>query len=126
MSVIESIRGKVRHGDKRGRTIGYPTANVDLHRAVRPGVYAALTKVRGRWRPSMAFIGAAKTFGNTQKRAESHILDFSGNIYDDMVSIRLLQFIRPNKRFTGPKQLIAAIKKDEKAIRAYFKDSEMK
>lgn len=120
---MEVIRGKVRHGDKRGRTIGYPTANVDLHRAVKPGVYAAATKVRGKWRPSMAFIGAAKTFGNTQKRAESHVLDFSGNIYDDMVSIRLLHFIRPNKKFTGPKQLVKAIQKDEKQIRAYFEEN---
>lgn len=121
--MIDSIRGIVRHGDKRGRTIGYPTVNIDLHRPVRTGVYAAVTKVNGKWLPSMAFIGVAKTFGNTVKRAESHILDFKGDLYGSYVTVRLLAYIRPNKRFDTPKQLIQAIKHDEHAIRTFFKNT---
>ena len=112
------IWGKVRHGDKRGRTIGYPTVNIRLHRNVRSGVYAGYTAVNGKMYSSMILVGAAKTFGNTQMRVESHLFGFSKEIYGDMVQVYLVERTRNNKKFKWVPELVHALSKDALAAKA--------
>lgn len=120
-TVIYKLWGKVRHGDKRGRTLGYPTANIDLHRSdIAAGVYVATTIVQEKSYESIVFIGPAKTFGNTQWRIESHIFNFDANIYGEYVKVHMHKKIRGNKRFDSIEELVDQIKKDCAAAKAYF------
>ncbi len=114
------LRGKVRQGDHLGRTLGYPTANIRLHNTtVRDGVYISETRLGDSWYPSATFIGAAKTFGQTKRLAESHLFDQQIDMYGRWISIRLLEFIRENKKFPSTNALVAAMRKDEAIARKY-------
>lgn len=113
--------GKVVHGDRRGKKLGFPTANMRYHHQADDGVYISLAKVGDEWHEALTFIGAAKTFGNTQRRAETWILDFNRNLYGQWISVRLLKYTRGNKKFVSVDALIDAIRNDEKQARRYFK-----
>jgi len=119
-AALGTVRGIVRHGDKRGAALGYPTANVRLHQNVHDGVYVSLVSVRGKWHPSVTFIGAAKTFNKTQRILETHIFDFTSQIYGEWVSVRLLRRLRGNKKFHSVQQLLRAMRDDERRARKYF------
>lgn len=115
------FRGIVRHGDGRGKQLGYPTANIHLHRPdVREGVYFGLTTLQGQTYPSIIFIGAAKTFNAKQRWLETHLLDFNKNIYGQRVSVRLFTYVRGNRKFDSIADLVQAMRKDERKARAYF------
>ena len=77
------IEGVVELGDQRGRTIGFPTANVALGEHLRPrfGVYAVRALVDGTWRDGVANLGRRPTFGKLQENFEVHLFDFSGDLY---------------------------------------------
>ena len=113
--------GKVKKGKKRGKALGFPTANINLYKKIDEGVYVSLTKLSGKIYPSLTFVGKAKTFNESKYQAESHILDFNKDIYNQSISIILLKKLRGNKRFTNAKILVEQMKKDEKAARKYFK-----
>lgn len=109
------IRGPVSHGDKRGRTIGFPTANVPLGRHLEParGVYAIrATLAGGQQVPGVANIGPRPTVGGTESRVEAHLFDFSGDLYGQEISIALLHFLRPERKFSGLPELVAQIARD--------------
>lgn len=114
------IRGIVRHGDRRGRALGYPTANLRLHQSVRDGVYFAVTRIGSKEYPSLAFVGAPKTFDSVYRRLEVHILDFSKNIYDQWIGVTLLGYVRGNERFNSLPELQKAMKSDEIHARKFF------
>lgn len=114
------IRGIVRHGDKRGRALGYPTANIRLHRAVRDGVYIAITRVAGKEYPSLAFVGAAKTFNQQDRKLEVYLLDATLNLYGKWLSVQLLSYVRGNIRFDSIEGLQKAMKNDEIQARQFF------
>jgi riboflavin kinase / FMN adenylyltransferase len=116
-----SVRGIVRHGNKRGRTLGYPTANVLLHRKLRSGIYVSIANIDGEWRQSLTYIGSSETFGAGPRKIETHVLDYSGNLYDTWLTVRLLSFIHPSIKFTTVPALIAQMKKDEVAARGFFR-----
>lgn len=111
-----ALRGMVQHGDKRGRTIGFPTANLALGDYLRPlyGVYA----VRGtRLSDGLALTGVANlgrrpTVGGAEERLEVHFFDFSGDLYGQEWDVALVDFIRPEQRFDGLPALQAAIAQD--------------
>lgn len=108
---------------KRGSILGYPTANISLKNPLdEEGVYTGFTHYNNQKLPSLVFIGAAKTFGETEKKLEVHILDFSENLYGKKISVELLGKIRDNKTFASKEDLIQAIKEDEIFARAYFKE----
>jgi riboflavin kinase/FMN adenylyltransferase len=114
------ITGPVSHGDKRGRTIGFPTANVPLGRQLEParGVYAVQVALAdGRLVPGVANIGARPTVGGTESRVESHLFDFAEDLYGQEVGIRLLHFLRDEQRFPGLEALVAQIGLDAAAAR---------
>ncbi|MBN2044273.1 MAG: bifunctional riboflavin kinase/FAD synthetase [Anaerolineales bacterium] len=112
-----TIRGKVIPGDGRGSTIGIPTANLAVarERAVPgPGVYVCLATVEGETYPAVTNIGVRPTFEDAPvaPRIETHILDFSGDIYGSEISLAFVDFLRPEQKFSGVDQLVAQIRAD--------------
>lgn len=117
-----TIEGVVAHGDKRGRLLGFPTANMALGDYVRPkfGVYAVHVYHPDRERPlnGVANLGARPTVEGTQERLEVHIFDFEGDLYDLTLEVALLDFIRPEQKFDGLEALKAQIAQDCTRARA--------
>jgi riboflavin kinase / FMN adenylyltransferase len=121
-----SISGTVIHGDARGRTIGYPTANIDLHNSIKlipaNGVYAINAIVQGLQYGGMMNIGTRPTIEETKKISlEAHFFDFNQQIYDQQISISIIEKIRDEKKFNGLQHLIDAIKNDEQIARNILK-----
>jgi riboflavin kinase / FMN adenylyltransferase len=116
-----AIRGEVAHGDQRGRTIGFPTANIALGRHLEParGVYAVQVRLPdGTTRPGVANIGRRPTVNaGPESRLEVHIFDFAADLYGTEMSVALHHYIRPEVRFAGLDQLRAQIAEDAKAAR---------
>ncbi|MFN8585098.1 MAG: bifunctional riboflavin kinase/FAD synthetase [Dehalococcoidia bacterium] len=118
-----SIRGPVLHGDERGRAIGFPTLNIGVSadRALPPnGVYVTRAEVQGRMCHGTTNIGVQPTFEGTTRRVETHLLDFDGNIYGQVVTIDLLERLREERKFEGVEALVAQITRDVAATRSYF------
>lgn len=113
------IEGVVELGDQRGRTIGFPTANVALGEHLRPrfGVYAVRVLVDGQWRPAVANLGRRPTFGKLKENFEVHLFDFTGDLYGKVLRAALIEFIRPEMKFGGLDQLKAQIAADGEAAR---------
>jgi riboflavin kinase/FMN adenylyltransferase len=117
------IEGVVEQGDKRGRTIGFPTANVALGEHLRPrfGVYAVRAMIDGQeaegWRNGVANLGRRPTIGKLQENFEVHLFDFTGDIYGKTLRVALVDFIRPEMKFSGLDQLKAQIAADGQAAR---------
>ena len=107
--------GVVANGDQRGRTIGFPTANmiIDEHLMLpKFGVYACTINVGGECFVSVTNIGQRPTFHGVLPRIEAHILDFQRDIYAQQVELSLHMFIRPEQRFNGIQELITQIQRD--------------
>ena len=121
MKPLYVFRGKVREGKKRGKDLGFPTANVRLSQSIPSSIYVSLVKIRNQTYHALTFIGDAKTFGETLFQAETYILDFNKNLYGQWMSIKLLKKIRENQKFTSAQDLIKQMKEDEKKARVYFK-----
>jgi len=113
------IEGEVIAGDQRGRTIGFPTANVALGEHLRPrfGVYAVRALVDSVWRDAVANLGKRPTFGKLQENFEVHLFDFAGDLYGKTLRVELVDFIRPEMKFSGLDQLKAQIAADGVAAR---------
>ena len=115
------LRGTVAHGDKRGRVLGFPTANLNSPLpGLENGVYASETRIEGEeqiW-PSVTSYGTRPTFEGADQRIETHILDFQGDLYDREIEVRLLVFIRPELRFSSAEELVATMHEDVEQVRA--------
>ena len=111
-----TIRGVVAHGDARGRTIGFPTANIALGRHLEParGVYAVTVRLPdGGWLRGVANIGRRPTVNEgPESRLEVNIFDFDEDIYDAELSVALHAYIREERRFPGLDALKAQIATD--------------
>jgi riboflavin kinase/FMN adenylyltransferase len=110
-----AIEGVVEHGDKRGRTLGYPTANLSLGSYLRPrfGIYA----VRGRLPggtvvPGAASLGIRPTFDPPKELLEPFFFDFSGDLYGSTIEVELVSFLRPEEKFAGLDELKAQMEAD--------------
>lgn len=116
--------GVVVHGDKRGRLLGFPTANIkapSYSLLPKVGVYVVKIKVTDKWYMGMAQIGYNITFEtNRPMTIEVNILDFSDDIYGEQVSVEWLHFLRGEKKFDNVDGLIAQLKQDEQDTREYF------
>ena len=112
------IEGRVEHGDKRGRTIGFPTANISLEDYQRPacGVYAVRVGLGlGAdlvWHSGVANFGHRPTFDKTDELLEVHILDYSGDLYGRHLRVQMVDFIRPEQKFAGLDELKRQIHHD--------------
>lgn len=119
---MDRFWGKVRTHNKRGKKLGFPTANINLTKHLSEGIYMSQTKINNKQYPSLTFIGQAKTFNEKRFQAETYILDFNKNIYGQWISITLLKKIRDNQKFNSAQELVNQMKKDEQTARQCFSD----
>ncbi len=124
-----SIDGEVARGDQRGRTIGFPTANIELDDFTRPafGVYAVRAQILDGQRLSdvingVANIGMRPTVGTLAPRLEVHLFEFSDDIYGRWLDVSLLHFIRPEQKFDGLEALKLQIAQDSETARQILKN----
>lgn len=120
------LTGRVAHGDHRGRTIGYPTANVEppARRLVpENGIYAVRALVAGRLHDAMMSIGMRPTFAGTHRTIEVNLFDFAVDIYGEELRIIFVSRLRDEQKFNGIEQLVAAIRQDEVAARRILRGS---
>jgi len=117
------IKGLVIHGDKRGRTLGYPTINLEIsNELVLPanGVYAVTIDIGDIQYNGIANIGTNPTFNGAQRHLEVHILDFTGDLYGTTVTVTFLQYIREQQKFSSADELKMQIGQDIKAAKHYY------
>ncbi|MEN0065831.1 MAG: bifunctional riboflavin kinase/FAD synthetase [Myxococcota bacterium] len=117
---LHAVRGTVIAGDQRGRTLGFPTANVREVEGLLPaqGVYATWAQHRGQRHPAVANLGTRPTVdGPHHVVLEVHLLDFSGDLYGEVLTIEFVDFLRGEKAFADLDALKAQIAQDAQAAR---------
>lgn len=116
------ISGKVAGGRRRGRDLGFPTANIASRNEVLPldGIYATLLQIRDKQLLSVSSIGMNPTFGEGPRTIESFILDFDHDIYSESVKLSFVKRIREEKKFDSVDQLVAQMDRDVSAAKAVF------
>jgi riboflavin kinase/FMN adenylyltransferase len=112
------IRGRVERGAGRGHALGFPTANVTVPNKLLPrdGIYAALARIDGRDRAALVSIGTNPTFGENARTVEAWLRDFHGTIYGCELSLRELRFVRDQRTFATPEELIEQMHGDAEAV----------
>ena len=117
------IEGRVEHGDERGRQLGFPTANISLGDYLRPafGVYAVEAGIdlgaATVWHPGVANLGRRPTVAGQIERLEVHLFNFDADLYGRHLRVRLIEFLRPEKKFDGLDALRAQIAQDSARAR---------
>ena len=113
-----SIVGSVSEGDKRGRTLGFPTINLSMNNLHLPklGVYSSNVEVltgshKGLYLAAVS-IGERPTYGKNQPNLEAHLLDFTGNLYGEQVSVSLVCYQRPEMSFSSSEELVKQMRVD--------------
>jgi riboflavin kinase/FMN adenylyltransferase len=110
-----TIRGEVTHGDARGRTIGFPTANIYLKQHLEParGVYAITARLPdGSTVKGVANLGQRPTVGGLESRLEAHLFDFAGDLYGAQLTVSFHHFLRTEKKFASFEELKGQILND--------------
>ncbi|MBS0479698.1 MAG: bifunctional riboflavin kinase/FAD synthetase [Proteobacteria bacterium] len=110
-----TIEGVVQHGDKVGRTLGFPTANIDMANYLRPkfGIYAVRGRLSdGRVLDGAANLGVRPSFDPPKELLEPYFLDFDGDLYGQMIAVELIDFIRPEAKFDSMDALKAQMADD--------------
>ncbi len=112
-----TVEGRVQPGDQRGRTIGFPTANVSLEGYLEPalGVYAVRVEVGGKSHDGVANFGRRPTFDKKDVLLEVHLFDFADDIYGQQIVVSFVAYLRPEMKFSGLDALKAQIGADGKA-----------
>jgi len=121
------LRGEVVVGDRRGRTIGFPTANVFLDpRVLVPalGVYAGYVEADHERYPACTNVGVAPTFDRRERRVEAHLLGYDGDLYGKTVDVSFVERLRPEKRFSGIDELKTQISHDVEEARQLLAKAE--
>jgi len=127
------ITGIVKRHKGRGKTLGFPTANLEIDKNAEEGIFLGFTRINnapqpflrlrrgeGEILPSLIFIGASKTFGETDKKAEIYILGFAGDLYGKELKVELVKKLRENVKFNSKEELIEQMREDERLAREYF------
>lgn len=114
-----TVSGEIVHGDKRGRLLGYPTANMILDPAhgLRHGIYAVRMQVDGQVLNGVASFGRRPTFDDGAPRLETFLFDFSGDLYGRMARVELVAFLRGEAKFASVEALIEQMDRDSLAAR---------
>ncbi len=110
-----AIEGEVEHGDKRGRELGFPTANISLVNYLRPkfGIYAVRGRLPdGRILDGAANLGVRPQFGVSREWLEPYFFDFDGDLYGQILEVALIDFLRPETRFDSVEALVAQMRLD--------------
>lgn len=120
------MSGKVAHGEKRGRIIGFPTANIHLHRRAVPilGVYVVKMYLDNKVIQGVANVGNRPTVGGTRSLLEVHLFDFNQDIYGRHVEVEFIHKLRDEKKYESFELLKQQIFKDAEQAREYFKKYE--
>jgi riboflavin kinase/FMN adenylyltransferase len=117
------VEGRVVRGDERGRTIGFPTANLQPQNRVIPraGVYVTATLIDGAWRRSITNIGTRPTVrADGALSVETYVMNWSGDLYGDVVRVRFLHRLRDERKFASLDELKQQIARDERRAASYF------
>ena len=133
------LRGKVVKGAGRGKALGFPTANLDAVSDIEEGIYAGYSVLHpstrssglrvassgaematssGQKFASLVFVGAAETFGESEKKVEVYILDFSGDLYGRELEVEIVKKLRDNQKFDSAEALTSQMRRDELEARA--------
>jgi riboflavin kinase/FMN adenylyltransferase len=123
------VEGQIVRGDQRGRTIGFPTANLKPRNRVIPkyGVYATAILINDVWRRGITNVGVRPTFdGDREPSIETYVFDFDGYLYGDVLRVRFLHRIRDERKFNGIEELKNQIAKDSNVALNYFKHEGVK
>jgi len=122
MSICPELLGRNHHlsgtvvvGDQRGRTLGFPTANIEIDdQLLLPGdgIYATWAMIDGKRHKSATSIGIRPTFGLTQRLVEVYVMDFSDDLYGKTVDVEFIKKVRDQEKFDGLEALITQIKRD--------------
>ncbi|WP_308814725.1 bifunctional riboflavin kinase/FAD synthetase [Sphingomonas sp. GV3] len=110
-----AIEGVVQHGDKLGRTIGYPTANLDMGKYLRPayGIYAVTGRLQdGTMLKGAANLGIRPTFDPPKELLEPHFFDFAGDLYGQTIEVALVDYLRPEAKFDDLDALVRQMDAD--------------
>ena len=127
-----AVTGMVVQGDQRGRTIGFPTANVSYsakHMLPADGVYACRVCFEHDEcdYPAVTNVGVRPTFGVLQRTVEAHIFDFNADVYDKMIQVQFIEHLRGERKFNGIQELVAQIQHDaDQARKMLAEKSEVK
>ncbi len=120
------LQGPVIEGDRRGRDMGYPTANIYIDQGGWPklGIYAVRVKIgeEKHFRPGVAYIGSRPTFHKQGVVLEVHLFDFSEDIYGKYLNVELIEFIRPDAAFENTEKLVAEMDEDSLKARKILTD----
>src|SRR5699024_1689891 len=121
-----TVSGTVIEGDKRGKELGYPTANLSIHDDVllpQPGIYAVKVIYKEEYLEGMASLGTNPTFSGDQQPGlslEVNILDYNHDLYGEELQVEWCKYIREEIKFDHVDDLIMQMKNDEQEIRAFF------
>ncbi len=111
------LSGRVVHGKKLGRTLGFPTANISIKEDYKliptNGIYAVLATIDGKTIKGVMNIGNRPTFDNGERSLEVNLFDFDADIYGQWITVHLVDYIRPELKFDSPESLIKAMHEDK-------------
>lgn len=121
-----SISGAVVKGYGLGEELGYPTANIKLdseYKLLPPdGVYSSIARIKEGEFPAMLYIGRSPTQGINERRVELHLIDFSGNLYEERIECDVYSFIRKEEQFPSKKSLKECIKRNKREVLKSLKE----
>lgn len=123
------VEGPVVRGAARGASLGFATANIQPRNRVIPraGVYVTATLIDGQWRRSVTNIGMRPTFGDaTEPSVETYVMNWSGDLYGDVLRVRFLHRLRDEKKFGSLEELKAQIARDVARAQRYFERTAVK
>lgn len=114
------LKGEAIRGQQKGRTLGFPTVNLELNPAMaapRDGVYATITRVSDSYMPSVTNIGIRPTFGGGKRIKETHILNFDGDLLGRIIEVSFISRLRDEKKFDSEQKLKEQIARDVEEAR---------
>lgn len=117
------LSGIVVEGDKRGKLLGFPTANIQAEPQLclpKAGIYIGYTIINNKTHPSVINCGFKPTFGRHPFQCETYIFNFNRNLYGQKITIQLLKFIRTEQKFSSVEKLVDQIKKDVETAQKFF------
>ena len=119
------VAGPVIHGEHLGRTIGYPTANLEPPHDLVPladGIYVSEVSLPNeeQARPAMTYVGTRPTVNAGARLVETHLLDFDGDLYGQIIRVDVLDHVRGDATFAGLEELVAQLHQDETTTRSWF------
>jgi riboflavin kinase/FMN adenylyltransferase len=119
-----SLSGTVVHGEKQGKNLGFPTANIRPDSGYKlipkPGIYATTVRIRDNVHESVTYIGVKPTFSGAHKVVEVHVHDFDASLYDETITVYFFRFLREDRKFNSTDELVEMIKKDKYNATTFF------